>query len=310
MAEISAKPSTAPRAINRYRARNLLGSVFINGILIVISIICILPVIVVVSSSLTTEAAFAKYGYTILPVELSLGAYQYIFADPAQLFMAYGVSLLVTVLGTSGGLLVMSLLAYMLSRKDFRLRKLLSFYVFFTMLFSGGLVSSYILVTQILGMKNTLQVLILPSMVAPWLVLLLRTYFATIPDELLDAARIDGAGEWRTFFQIVIPLSTPALATVALFAMLAYWNDWFTALIYIDDRRLVPVQYLLYTIQTNIDFLLSSPQAASILASSNIQTPVQAVRMALVVLAIGPIAFAYLGLQRYFIRGITIGALK
>jgi putative aldouronate transport system permease protein len=172
------------------------------------------------------------------------------------------------------------------------------------MLFNAGLVPWYMMITQGLHLKNTLAVLILPYLVVPWFVLLLRTYFTSLPEALIDAAKIDGAGEGRIFFQIVLPLSTPALATVGLFCMLMYWNDWWLGLLFIDDRTLYPLQLLLYTILKNIQFLAANPQ------TTGVAVPSQTVRMALAVLAIGPIVFAFLSVQRYFIRGITLGGIK
>jgi putative aldouronate transport system permease protein len=227
-----------------------------------------------------------------------------VLTDAPKVLQAYGITIFITVVGSIAALLVMALLAYALSRRALRVRKALSFYVFFTLLFSGGLVPTYILITQILQMRNTLPVLILPIMVVPTWVLILRTYFLSLPDELLDAARIDGAGEWRIFFQVVMPLSTPALATIGLFAVLMYWNDWYLALLYVDDPNLYPLQYYLYTVLSNINFLSAGSQ------SLGITPPAQSARMALTVLAIGPIIFAAVFAHRYFVRGVTLGALK
>lgn len=276
----------------------------IHLVLSLISLACMIPIVLVISASFTDEKALIKNGYGLLPSQFSTAAYDYLFRDPRQILFAYGITIFVTVLGTTLGLLIMSMLAYVLSRKDFSLRKPLSFFVFFTMLFNGGLVPWYILISQGLRLKDTVSVLILPYLVVPWFVLLLRTYFSQIPEELLDAARIDGAGEWRIFFGIVVPLSTPAMATVGLFIALMYWNDWWLALLFINDRNLMPLQYLLYTVSTNISVLANSPY------SSGMALPIEPVRMAMAVIAIGPIAFAYIFLQRFFVRGITIGALK
>ena len=166
------------------------------------------------------------------------------------------------------------------------------------------MVPFYILVTRYLGLKDNLLALILPYLVTAWYVLILRTSFAQLPTELLDAARIDGAGEWRNFFQIVLPLSKPVLATIGLFLILRYWNDWFLALLFIDRSVLYPLQYLLYTLMANINFLASNPQ------TTGIPIPVQSARMAMAVLAFGPALFAFLMLQKYFVRGITVGGLK
>jgi putative aldouronate transport system permease protein len=214
------------------------------------------------------------------------------------------VSISVTLAGSLLALFFMSLLAFVLSRPQFKYRKPLSFFVFFTMLFSGGLVPWYILIARYLHLKDTLLVLFLPYLVIPWFVLILRTNFAQLPEELFDAARIDGSGEWRIFIQFVVPLSTPVLATVGLFCVLIFWNDWWLALLYIDNHNLFPLQYLLHVITTNIDFLSANPQTTGLIM------PVMPARMAMAVLAIGPIALAFPLVQRYFVRGITLGAFK
>jgi putative aldouronate transport system permease protein len=289
-----------------YRLTNWLGQGVINLILILISLACLLPFLVVISASLSTENSLVNEGYALLPKELNLFAYQYLLVDSAQVLQAYLVSVVITLIGAPLGLLIMALVAYAMTRKQFQYRKAVAFYVFFTMLFSGGLVPSYILITQYLKMKDTLAVLIAPSLVVGAWVLILRTYFRDLPEELLDAARIDGCGEWRTFFQIVVPLSTPGLATVGLFSMLMYWNDWFTPLLYIEKPQLFPIQYLLYTIVNNMDFLDLLSQQAGV----RVDPPRIPARMAMVVLAIGPILLAYPFVQRYFVRGIRVGSLK
>lgn len=271
---------------------------------ILLSIAFVTPLLLVLSASFTDEAALNKNGYTLLPSKFSTFAYQNILGDPTQIIQAYGVSILVTVVGSALSLLIMSLIAYPLARRDFKLRGPISFYVFFTMLFNAGVVPFYIFVTNYLHLQDTILVLILPYLVVPWFVLLLRTYFAALPRELIEAALMDGAGEWRIFFQILLPLSTPALATVGLFSMLLYWNDWWLSLLFITDQHLFPVQFLLYKIVTNIDFIASNPQTAGV------QIPTDAVRMATAVLAIGPVIFAFFFVRRFFVRGITVGSLK
>jgi len=257
-----------------------------------------------ISASFSSETDISRYGYSLFPRSFTTAAYQYILQDPGQILTAYGVTITVTVIGTCLGVLIMALMAYPLSRKDFFLRKPLSFYVFFTLLFNGGVVPLYILVTHYLQLKDTLEALILPYLVMPWYVLLLRTYFAAVPRELIDAAKIDGSGEWRIFFQIVVPLSRPALATVALFSALVFWNDWYLALLFINSTNLVPLQYLLYQISTDITVLQTSSQAFGV------QIPALSAQMAIAVLAVGPITLAFLFVQRYFVSGITLGGVK
>ncbi|MFN8443354.1 MAG: carbohydrate ABC transporter permease [Caldilineaceae bacterium] len=278
--------------------------VFVHTILTLIGLACLVPMILVISISLSDEKVVARQGYSLWPVGFTTFAYTYILQNPGQIVRAYGVTLLVTVLGTLAGLLLCSLLGYAISRKDYRFREPVSFLVFFTLLFNGGMVPFYILVTRYLGLKDNILALILPYMVTAWYVLILRTSFSQLPGELMEAARIDGAGEWRIFFQIVLPLSKPALATVALFFILRYWNDWFLALLFINKDTLYPLQYLLYVLMKNMSFLASNPQ------TTGIALPVQSARMAMAVLAFGPALFSFLLLQKYFVRGITIGGLK
>ncbi len=273
-------------------------------LLTVIGIGCVIPMILVISISLSDERQVAREGYSLWPVGFTTFAYEYILQQPTQILQAYGVTIFITVIGTIGGLLLCSMLGYAISRKDYKLNKILSFYVFFTLLFSGGMVPFYILVTRYLGLKDNIFVLVLPYMVTAWYVLILRTSFAQLPVELLDAARIDGAGEWRIFFQIVLPLSKPVLATIGLFFILRYWNDWFLALLFINTAPLYPLQYLLYILMANINFLASNPQ------TTGMAIPAQSARMAMAVLAFGPALFSFLFLQKYFVRGITIGGLK
>jgi len=276
----------------------------IHLILTAYSVTCVLPFLLVISGSFSSEAGIAKSGYTLVPSEFSTSAYSYILKDPTQIIKAYGVSLSVTIVGSLLGLLFMSMLAFVLSRPQFKYRKALSFYVFFTMFFNGGLVPWYILIVRYLHLKDTFLILFLPLLIIPWYVLILRTSFAQLPEELLEAARLDGASEWRIFHQIVVPLSTPVLATVGLFCVLTFWNDWWLALLFINNRDLVPLQYLLHEITVNINFMAANPQ------TTGITMPVLPVRMAMAVLAIGPIALIFPLVQRYFVRGITLGALK
>ncbi|CAN5717833.1 carbohydrate ABC transporter permease [soil metagenome] len=294
------------RSANAYWLSNLVGQSAINLFLLTISLACLLPFVVILAASVSTENSIVNQGYSLLPKEFNTLAYQYLLVDSAQVLQSYLVSVTITAIGAPLGLLIMALVAYAMTRKHFQYRKAVAFYIFFTMLFSGGLVPSYILITQYLQLKDTLAVLIVPSLVVGGWVLILRTYFRDLPEELLDAARIDGSGEWRTFFQIVVPLSTPGLATVGLFSMLMYWNDWFTSLLYIEKTVLFPIQYLLYTIVNNMDFLDLLSQQAGV----RVDPPRIPARMAMVVLAIGPILLAYPFVQRYFVRGIRVGSLK
>ncbi len=288
----------------RYRLEERRARFAIHVVLLLVSVLVALPVVLVVSASVSSENAIARFGYSVFPHGLTLDAYRFLFKSGAQILQAYKVSAIVTFVGSTLSLLIMAMVAYPLSRPDFAFRKILSFHVFFTMLFNGGLVPFYILMTQYLHLQNTLLALILPYLVVPFYVLLLRTYFAGLPFELIEAAKLDGAGEWRIFVRIVLPLSTPPLATVGLFSMLLYWNDWYLALLFITDADKTPLQYLLYNINQNILAIGANTQTAGA------TLPSESGRMAMAVLAIGPVAGAFLFVQRYFVRGLTLGGLK
>ncbi len=285
-----------------------LAQLVLHAVMLAITVLFLIPLLVVVSASFTDEVALTRNGYGLWPSQFSLDAYNYILLDPSQILRSYGVTTAVTVIGTVLGLFIMSMLAYVLSRHDFTWRRPLAFFVFFTMLFNGGLVPTYILVTQYLKLRDTLWVLFLPYLVVPWFVFLLRTYFLTLPKEFVESAKIDGANEWQIYLNIIIPLSTPALATVGLFCILMFWNDWWLALLYINEPRLYPLQYLLFAILRNAEFLSANSAASAMLTS--VKVPLQTIRMAMAVIAIGPVAIAFLALQRYFVRGITLGGIK
>lgn len=288
-------------------ARNR-GQLALNLLLAALTFLFLVPMWVVVSASFTDEESLINQGFGLVPAQFSMAAYTFILQNPTQIMNAYGVTTLVTTIGTLVSLFVNSLTAYVLARTDFAWRRHFSFYIFFTMLFSGGLVPSYILITQYLKLRDTLAVLIIPMVMAPWYIFLLRTYFSTLAKEFIDSAKLDGANEWQIYSRIVLPLSTPALATIALFTILGYWNDWWMALLYINEPVLYPLQYLLYTILSNAEFLTTNANSSAMLGS--VQVPLQTVRMAMAVIALVPVAIAFVALQRYFVRGLTIGGIK
>jgi putative aldouronate transport system permease protein len=224
---------------------------------------------------------------------------------------SYGVTILVTVVGTAISLIFISLFAYAISRKGFKYRKFFSFLAFFTMLFNGGLVPSYIVTTKLLGLGNSLWALILPLAVNAFYIMIMRTFFSTmIPDAIIESGKIDGAGEFGIFFRLIVPLALPGLATIALFNVLGYWNDWFNALLYIENPDLVPLQSMLMRIENSMQFILANSNNASLGTSVLQSMPQDTSRMAMVVLATGPIVLAYPFFQRYFVQGLTVGAVK
>ncbi|MGG4549095.1 carbohydrate ABC transporter permease [Rossellomorea marisflavi] len=272
---------------------------------------CIFPFLYVIIISISNEQSLAENGYQLIPEQWSLDAYKYLWDMKAQVLQAYGVTIFVTVVGTFLSVTVISMYAYAISRKQFKFRKQFTFISFFTMLFSGGMVPFYIVMTQFLDLKNTMWALILPMAVNAFYIIIMRTFFLrSVPEAILESARIDGAGEMRIFLTIVLPLSIPGIATIALFSTLAYWNDWFNALLFIDDPNKIPLQSLLMRIENNMDFIkqnaMLSNQNSAILKS----IPQDSARMAMVVIATLPIALSYPFFQKYFIKGLTIGGVK
>lgn len=278
--------------------------IIIIVILFPAALISLIPLWTVFVTSFTSDKSIADYGFELWPRLFSLDGYIYIFTRPMLILSAYAVTIEVTLLGTFFGVLIMAMFAYTLTRKNFKPRKFLDFFIFFPLLFGSGTVPYYILITRYLHLKNNLLVLILPLLVSPFYVLLLRTYFKGLPPSLIEAAKLDGAGDIRIFFSIILPLSLPALSTVALFSMLGYWNDMYQALLFIDNQSLYPLQYLLYKLINDKSVI---PQGSAFMGQV---TPYESTRMAMAVLAILPILFSFGFVQKYFIKGITLGGVK
>lgn len=265
-----------------------------------------MPLLLVISTSLSNEDTILSTGYALFPKGLNFFAYQYIFIQGSGLLKAYGITIFVTVVGTILGLLITTMFAYSIARKDFKLRKIFAFYIFFTMLFSGGTVPTYIVVAHFLHLKDSLFALILPYLILPFNVILMRSFFLTVPEAMLESAKIDGAREWTTFFKIVIPVSIPGIATIGLFTALMYWNDWFQSFLYIDNANKVPVQLFLQRIMSTVELLKNVDNAAL----KGLNLPAEGTRMAMCVLAIGPIILLFPFLQRFFVKGLTVGSIK
>ena len=280
-------------------------------LLIVLCVFCVGSFLLVLGSSFQSESEIQKIGYRMIPHEFSLEAYKAVFMSPGMILDSYMVTIITTVVGTIIGLCISASAGYVISRKNYRYRKILSFFIFFTMLFNGGLVPTYILMTQWLHLKNTIWALILPLVVNAWYIILMRGFFQGIPDSIMEAARIDGASELRIFFGIVLPLSKPVLATIALFYALAYWNEWYQSLLYIDNQKLYKLQYLLMQILKKSQFLNSAAgQAVMGTGASTADMPTLNLRMAMCVVAVGPLLIAFPFFQKYFVKGITVGSVK
>jgi len=286
------------------------SNLVIHLFFILLSIAIVAPFVLIVSVSLTDEKALAEFGYSFLPSKFSLVAYEFILQSPAVLLRAYGNTIFITIAGTILSLLVTSMIAYTISRRDYKFRVPVTVYIFFTMLFSGGLVPFYILMTQYLQLKDSLWAIILPGMLSPFYVLIMKGFMSKIPYELIESAKVDGASEWRIFFRMILPLSTPALATLGLFIAFNYWNEWFNALLFIDNDKLVPLQLLLVRIMNTLDFLRNNSQYIQSLGLDMSQLPNESMRMALVILVAGPMMFIFPFFQKYFVQGMTVGSLK
>jgi putative aldouronate transport system permease protein len=300
-------------ASNPKNKLGLTASLSINIFFVIYSLLCIIPLLLLVMVSFSDEASILRGGYKFWPDHFSLAAYRFLGQDIGQILHSYGISIIVTVAGTALSMIIIALYAYPISRPNFPQAKFFTFFVFFTMLFSGGLVPWYLVYVQVLDLKDTLGALIVPQIMSAFWVLVTRTFFqTTIPGPVLESAKIDGAGELRIFFQIVMPLSLPVLATVALFQTLSYWNDWFLSLVFITGEHNISVQYLMYKMMANIQFLANNTTAANAIASAGgmMNFPSETVRMAMVIVGIGPIILAYPFFQKYFIKGLTVGAVK
>lgn len=284
--------------------------IFAHALMIFLSFCCIAPFLLLLMSSITAEHALTANGFSFFPQAFSLEAYKYILSDSTSMITAYGLSFLVTVAGTLCNLALTTLYAYPLYRKDLPGRGVFAFILFFTMLFSGGLVPSYIMWTRTFHIQNTVFALLVPSlMMSAFNVIMMRTYFTTnIPDAVIEAARIDGANEFRVLFSVVLPMAMPILAALVVLVGLSYWNDWTNGLYYINDDRLYTVQVLLMNIQRSMEAMKQSAQKGGFV--SDVNMPSTAVRMAVTVMCILPVMVVYPFLQKYFVKGIAIGAVK
>ncbi len=292
--------------------RVTVGQVILAIILIICTLFAFLPVELTFVAAFTDEKSIAVNGFRFWPKDWSLAGMSAVLKYGKQLAQSYFVTIFVTVVGTFMGLLFMSMFAYSISRKEFRLARFLSIYLLIPMLFNGGTLSGYIIFTSYYGLKDSLWLLILPLCVSTMNVIILRTYIVnSIPGELMEAAKIDGAGEYRTFFQITLPLLKPSLAAVGFMMATAYWNDWQNALLYIDSDPKKPLQLLLINIQKSIEFLLNNANVpASARAAMGGTIPQYSSTMATVLVVIGPIMVVYPFFQKYFIKGLTVGSVK
>lgn len=283
--------------------------IFLNILFIVLCIIFLIPFIMLISASLTDEKEIIMNGYNLWPRKFSVEAYKYVFRDPTAVVNAYRTTIIFSLASMVLATLLMSMVAYPLTKRDLKGRTQLSFYLYFITLFSGGMVPTYILITQYLHLQDTMWVYILPGLISPWNVFMLRTFFSGLPESITEAALIDGASEYRIFFTIILPLSKPVLATIALFTFLGKWNSWYESMLYINRRDdLVSLQYLLQKIMRQITFLRENSDVT--VAEDLVNLPSESVRMATAMLVAGPALVVFPFFQKYFTRGLTVGSVK
>lgn len=284
-------------------------NVVLNILFIILAVACIIPIVLTLSVSLSSANDISTYGYRLFPKDFSLDSYKYIFGEPSTILRAYGVTIFNTVVGACLSVLVMAHVAYPLSRADFKLRKPITYFILFTMLFSGGQVATYMVITTVYHLQNTIWVMILPCLVNPWYIVILRTFFKTgVPLGIIESGKLDGAGELRILWQLIFPIALPGLATVALFQVLMYWNEWNLPLLYVTEPKLYNLQFMLQQMMQNIQLLNESPEYAQ--AAGGTSIPTEGARMALCIVAMGPILVVYPFFQKYFIQGLTVGSVK
>ena len=302
---------SAPRHSNhiRHTRNDKLTKIVAYGIVGLFSLICLYPLLLTVTVSLTPEEVINRDGFRLIPRQFTLDTYTYIFAHSGtRILRSYGVTTFITVAGTLASMLVTCMIAYAISLREMKYRNVIAFICNFTSIFSAGLVPWYVVCVNWYGLRNNILGMILPPLFGVWNMFLMRTYFKAISPSLYDAAKIDGAGHWTIFFRIALPLSTTALLTVGMMYALNYWNDWWHALMFIDNRDLYPLQYYLYSIVSNVNAVSSGRVPAG--AAANIRLPAETVKMAVTIITIGPILFLYPFIQRYFVKGIMTGAVK
>ena len=279
-------------------------------IILVIALICLIPFLMVIIGSFTSEQEIIANGFSFFPKEWSIEAYKTALKEPIAILRAYGVTASLTVIGTAIGLFIVAMTAYVLQRKDFKWRNKVSFFFYFTTLFSGGLVPWYILMVKYLGLKDNYLALLIPPMLSVFNIIVMKSYMSGIPQALTESAKIDGAGDFTIFIKVILPLAKPALATIGMFIALGYWNDWYNSMLFINNENLYSLQYYLYKIVNNIEAYKTILAQNSSAVSGAIEMPSESLKMALTVIVTGPIILVYPFIQKYFVSGVTIGAVK
>ncbi|GGD85728.1 carbohydrate ABC transporter permease [Paenibacillus nasutitermitis] len=280
------------------------GYVFIG----LFALCCVLPFLLVLGTSFTAESSIKLSGFNFWPKEFSTFAYRIVFENPGLIIGSYVVTMALTIVGTAIGLFLVAMTGYCLQRPDFQYRNGISFFIYFTTLFSGGLVPFYLLITQYLSLKDNYLAVLLPGLLTPFLIIMMKSFVRSIPHAITESAKIDGAGDFTIFLKLILPMTTPALATIGLFIALGYWNEWYNSMLFLSpDVKYRPLQLFLYNVITSADFIKNSS------AASNVQlrdVPLESMKMATAIVATGPVILFYPFVQRYFIKGITVGAVK
>lgn len=272
------------------------------------AVACIIPFWLIISSSFASESSIRRTGFTLWPSEVSLRSYNLILQNPDLLIGSYIVTILMTVIGTLIGLFIVSMTGYALQRRDFQMRNKISFFIYFTSLFTAGLVPFYYVIVKIYGLKDNYFAVLLPLLMNPWLIILMKNFVKAIPHEITESGKIDGAGDFTIFYKLIIPSMTPALATIGLFIALGYWNEWYYSSLFLTTIvKYRPLQYHLYNIINSVSSLKNSVASTYVVISD---LPSETLKMATAVLATGPIIFAYPFVQKYFVAGLTVGAVK
>ncbi len=300
------RPATFERNKIRVTAGDRAVSLVFGALVTLFALACLLPFVLVVSAAFTEETALVKNGYQLLPSEFSLNAFK-LLSQTNNVLDAYKVTIFITVAGTLLSMLCTCAIAYALSCQNFRSRAALSMFCYFTMLFNGGLVATYLMNTQVLHLRDNILVLILPSMLSAYNIFLMRNFFSGIPASLSEAAKLDGATDMQILFRVILPISTPGIATVGLFYALSYWNEWYKCMLYISEEKLYTLQYLIMRIMRQINYASTVPADVNLYQGA---LPTYSFRMAAVVAAIGPIILLYPFVQKYFTSGLTVGSVK
>lgn len=271
------------------------------------ALVCLFPFLLMISSSFMNEKEIITEGYKLIPKEITTNAYRFLLENPTKIISAYKITIQNVILGTVIGLALMSMAGYVLCRSDFKYRNQVAFFIYFTTLFAGGLIPSYMWMVNGLHLKNSIWAMILPGIASPWSIFLMRNFMKAIPDSLAESARIDGADDFRVYWQIYLPLAKPAIATIGLFLALAYWNEWYNAMLYIEDSAKYPLQYFLQQMvnKANAEMLVSQGITVDMA-----EMPSESIKMATAVVATGPIILVYPFVQKYFVQGLTVGAVK